>query len=536
MQVKRLSYLDVQGYFLSDLNHTSIKTALRIIFGVILVLIISWMIYFIVVTISMPYQIEYREGAAPVMTQFFLNGENPFSLRNQPLGMNNYGFIYSLFVTPFAALFGNTLLVHRIVTLFFMILSSLLIFHTTSRVNSDRFFALAGAVLVGMGLAARAGLGAYPSTMGMFLFLAGILIPFNRSFDSRALVLSAVLCVIAYYTKPYFVLAFGIVASYVFVFVSKRKGLFYSFLFVSVFAVSFIIVRFIFNFYFIDTIVSNLSNTTNNTFGYMGRQLVEFDKEFFPLLILGLTLIYLNIGKLRSRKVSFSRFFNNFLSLDQPLVSLHLNYIVYFFVFSSLTFTLVLGRNPGSYMNYIYQILLPPFSLLLFQYIKPLTRFAFIASSLILLNMISFGQLRFNPVFLQQKDSSDWARLYQAIGSSKHILNNPLITSEMIRLGVPPVDSGQTEYYYFVEPYPDNILLGPNYQTLISGGGLYLNSINNSVTGTEYDKVFLTEGPGLSPLVSESMSRYYSQTDTITVGMPQVGQSFVVGIWEPVIK
>jgi hypothetical protein len=536
MQVKRLSYSDVKGYFLSDLNHTSIKTALRIIFRVVLILIILWMIYFIVVTISIPYQIEYREGAALVMTQFFLKGENPFSLRNQPLGMNNYGFMYSLFVTPFAAIFGNTLLVHRTVTFFFILLSSLLIFHTTSRINSDRFLALAGAALVGMGLAARAGLGAYPSAMGVFLCLAGILIPFNRSFDSWALVLSALLCVIAYYTKPYFVLAFGIVASYVFVFVSKRKGLFYSFLFISIFAVSFIIVRFIFKYYFIDTIVSNLSNTTNNTFGYMGRQLVEFDKEFFPLFILGLTLIYLNIGKLKSGKVSFSRFFDNFLFLDQPLVTPPLNYIVYFFVFSSLAFTLVLGQNPGSYMNYVYQILLPPFSLLLFQYIKPLTRFTFISSSLILLNIISFGQLRFNPVFLQQKDSSDWARLCQAMGSSKHILNNPLITSEMIRLGIPPVDSGQTEYYYFVEPYPDNIILGPNYQTLISGGGKYLNSINNSVIGTYYDKIFLTQGPGLSIFVPESMSRYYRQTDTITVAMPQVGQSFVVEIWKPVTK
>src|ERR1700690_253289 len=176
MQVKRLSYLNVQGYFLSDLNHTSIKTTLRIIFWGILFLIILWMIYFIVVTISIPYQIEYREGAAPVMTQFFLNGENPFSLKNQPLGMNNYGFVYSLFVMPFAALFGNTLLVHRIVTLFFMIFSCLLIFHTTFKLNSDRYFAFVGAAFVLMGMAARDGLGAFPSAMGVFLFLAGILI------------------------------------------------------------------------------------------------------------------------------------------------------------------------------------------------------------------------------------------------------------------------------------------------------------------------------------------------------------------------
>ena len=169
----RVSLLDVQEYLLSDLDHTSVKTILRIIFWGTLFLLVLWMIYFIVVTITIPYQIEYREGAAPVMTEFFLKGKNPFSLENQPLGMNNYGFVYSLFVLPIAALFGNTLLVHRIITFFFIILSCLLIFQTTSKVNSDRYLAFVGAAFIAMGLAARGGEGAFPSAMGEFLFLAG---------------------------------------------------------------------------------------------------------------------------------------------------------------------------------------------------------------------------------------------------------------------------------------------------------------------------------------------------------------------------
>jgi hypothetical protein len=491
------------------------------------------MVYFIVVTISMPYPIEYREGAAQVMTQFFLKGENPFSVENQPLGMNNYGIMYSLFVLPFAALFGNTLLVHRTVTFFFILLSYLLVFQTTSRLNGDHFFAFAGAALVVMGLAARAGLGAYPSAMGEFLFLAGILIPFQRSFDRLALVLSAVLCVIAYYTKPYFVLSFGIVASYLFVFVSKRKGLIYSLLFVILFVLSFLVVRFIFKLYFIDTLVSNLSNTTSNSFVYVSRQLLEFAREFYPILIPGLILLLMNIGQVSFKGLPGALDFG---SLDRPLISRPMNYIAYFFIICSLTFILVLGRNPGSYMNYVYQILLPPFILLLLQSIRPSTRFTLIFISLLLLNMMMFGWLRFNPGFLQQKDSKAWARLYQAVGSSKHILNNPVITSEMVRLGTPPVDSGQTEYFYFIGPYPDNILLGPNYQTLKSAGGQYRNSVRRSVIDVEYDRIFLTHGSGFPLFVPDDMSRHYSRTDTITVGMPQMDQTWTVEIWEPMTR
>ena len=63
-----------------------------------------WSIYFAVVTISIPYQIEFREGAAQVMTEFLLHGDNPFRLENQPLAMNNYGLGYNLVVVPFGAL------------------------------------------------------------------------------------------------------------------------------------------------------------------------------------------------------------------------------------------------------------------------------------------------------------------------------------------------------------------------------------------------------------------------------------------------
>ena len=63
---------------------------------------IAWAVYFSVVTILMPYQIEFREGTALVLTRILLNGENPFVFGNQPLAMTNYGVGYNLAVLPFA--------------------------------------------------------------------------------------------------------------------------------------------------------------------------------------------------------------------------------------------------------------------------------------------------------------------------------------------------------------------------------------------------------------------------------------------------
>jgi hypothetical protein len=530
---KSLSFSDIQGYFLADLNHPMIKVVLEIVFWSCILIIIFWLVYFAIITIMMPYQIEYREGAAQVMTQILLKGENPFSSQNQPLALNNYGVAYNFIVLPLAALFGNTLLVHRIVTFLFIIFSCLLIFQTISIINRDRYFAVAGAVFIFMGLASRGGNGAFPSAMATFLFLGAILIPFNRSFDFSALSLSAILCVIAFYTKPYFVLSFGIVASYVFVFVSKKKGLFYGLLFAILFIFSCLFVRYLYKYYFIDTIISNLSNNASPSFGRVSIQLDEFGREFFPSIILAAAMLLGYLTKLHLTTFSLKEFFSrfDFLNLDQPLVVQPPNYFAYFLACSLLAFVLILGQHRGAYMTYLYQIMLPPFFLLLFQSIKPATRLAFISLFLLLPNMILFGWLRFNPVFLQQKDSSQWAILYQYVDSSKQILNSPVITSEMIRVGMTPVDSGQTEYFYGITPYAKSKLISLSYDTVNGDGLQYKYSIRNLVIKTEYDKIIVTAG--YYSFAPRFTSLYYSRVNTLTIPMPQTDQQWTIEIWEP---
>ena len=134
-----------------------------------------WSVYFAFVMIFIPHQISYHEGAAFVQTWFFLNKENPFALVNHPLSMNNYGMGYSLAVLPFAALFGNTLLVHRFVTFGFVILSALIIFFVVYRANRDVLLGLICATFVIVGLMTGEGIGAFPSSMGAFLFLMAVL-------------------------------------------------------------------------------------------------------------------------------------------------------------------------------------------------------------------------------------------------------------------------------------------------------------------------------------------------------------------------
>lgn len=159
-----------------------IKVIGALFFGGALILF-SWFLYFSFSTIAIPYQIEYREGAAQVMTQILLIDGNPFSLEYQPLGMNNYGIAYNLLVLPFAKWFGNTLMVHRGISFVALLASFLLVVKTVFLLKKDALISILCGVFIIVALAGRGGLGAFPSAMGSFLFLAGLLIPLIYSFS-----------------------------------------------------------------------------------------------------------------------------------------------------------------------------------------------------------------------------------------------------------------------------------------------------------------------------------------------------------------
>jgi hypothetical protein len=301
-------------------------------------------VYFSLSTIAIPYQIEYREGAAQVMTQILLIGGNPFSLEYQPLGMNNYGIGYNLLALPFAKLFGNTLMVHRGISFFFLLASLLFIARIVFVLKKDSLISILCGIFIVVVLAGRGGLGAFPSTMGTFLFLSGMFIPFIYSFRYPGLIASALLSIMAYYTKPYFVICFVVVAVYTFVFISKKKGIIYSLFFLSAFGLLFLWVRYRFEFYFIDTFIGNLSNA-NRSLSHLRNQLVELLAEFFPSIVLGVSLLFLNGSKFSPRELFRTKFLSrsNFLQLDAPLLELPINYFAFTFIFCFLSFIFVLS-------------------------------------------------------------------------------------------------------------------------------------------------------------------------------------------------
>ena len=527
---------NLSKYISRDLDRAWIKVTLRysLLGGALLAA--AWMIYFALVTISMPYPIEYREAATQVTTQYLLEGKNPYALENQPVAMNNNGIVYNLFALPLAALFGNTLLVHRVVTFVFILLCGALAFRSSFASNKDVGLATVCGELVVMALGAMGGLGVFSSSTGAFFFLMAIIIPCRRSFDNRGLILSAILSLLAFYTKPYFVLSFAIVFSYVFVFHSKKKALLFGLLFALMSFVSFLLVRAIFPFYFIYTILSNVSNATRDM-SYAFDQMRELVVEFYPSIILASVVVAAafaaTLPGISTRNELFLR--SNLLVLDRPLISRRLNYSAYALCSTTLAFVFILGPHRGAVMTYSYQLVLPPFFIWLCGELRPQSRLALLSIPLLLFNVFTFAGERFDPRFLEQNSSKQWARLYEYVAGSDHILNSPIIVPAMIRNGIPPVNSGKNEYFWNIHPYPPVELIGPDYSIILGIRDRYDESIDTALAGSEYDKVISV--PGLDFFIrNRHLKQHYVVVDHFQVPMPQTDQYLTVNIWEPIVE
>jgi hypothetical protein len=402
--------------------------------------------------------------------------------------------------------------------------------------SKEPALALACSAFVMTGLIANGGIGAFPSAMGTFLFYIAVLVPFIRSFDRTSLFASVLVSLVSFYTKPYFILGFGIVASYLFLFVSKKRSVLYVAQFLFLFATSFLIVRFAFPLYFIDTIVGNVSNTYR-TLEHLVEQLIFLFLYFYPALILALLVLF---RWLLSKREKTSLVYEkgipfNLLTFDQPLIGYSFNYILYSLACSLLVFLLILGPHVGTDMYYAYQLVVPLFFHWLFQKTSLDTRFANGIALIIVFNLFVFGQKTINPSVLRQEDPKKWTRLINAVASSSNVLNSPVVTANVIELGLNPIDSGQTIYYYAVEPYQEYALMGPSYGDFRSDGLKYVQSIEDSIKRQEFELVMTTDGE--PSFYHESLlNEYYAIDSKIVLNMPQTNRTWKIFLWRPLPK
>ncbi len=521
--------------FKAALNNKFTQRISQYIFTFGLAYFVIWLSIYAITIITTPVPVEYREGAILLTTGYLLKGMNPYSLANQPLSINVYGFGYNLVVIPFAALFGNTLAIHRIVSIICLVLSGVIVGRWLIWRGTSTLFALSGGLLVLAGLLFYTTPIARPDALGIFLFLTAIYLPERYHYHRKSLIISSVLSILAFYTKPYFILSLGIIATYLFLFISKKKGLLYLGVTILLGLIIAIPVRLLFECYFLDTIINNISLAGRNTH-FMVMQLIFFTLAYLPFGLIVL-IAYPNHSSERNNPTHESTYPPKtpgkhlmVWDIDKPFIPFLFDFSWFSFIISTLAFILILGQHQNNYLTYMFQIMTPFGVVAILQHLRSNNSFSVFAIALVLINLFIFCRWILYPNDWRPYQAH-WDRMEKAIKGSKKVLNSPALAAVLLQMGKPIFDSGESEFFYLTKPYPKTII-APDFYLVKQREIEYSAMIEKDIASKKFDQIIITEDKTTIFTRANIMQNYIYQ-QTIPLDMPQTGQMWNVDVWIP---
>lgn len=534
-------------------SHSAVRKGFLFIFSSLLIFFSIQLVRYHYVLIRFPYPLEYREGAALYTTDLLLKGENPYALKNMPTAINVYGIVYPLFVYPFARLWGATFLVHRSVSAVFLLLSLLLFYVILRRERVGIVYSYSAVLILSASLLARYTPLARPDGLGFFLFLASLFIPYLHGYSPRSLLLSAALGILALYTKAYFVLSIPYLLFYLFVFVSKKKAVFYGATSLVLLLGTAVIVNHVFETYFLNVFFNHMNVATNDL------AVLRLQSAWFLTYNAGIVFIFIPYLSLfafdkmltasgqRSavgglvKKLTARLYVTDY---DQPLLKVAFPLSLHCLIWSGMLFYLKLGRHNGNMMTYAYQLITPFLILSTYKLfsapIKNLRSARSINDHGYVVIMpavlISLALLYSSAATLKnpaaQVSREAWQRVESITRSYPDILNSPLLVSLLLQQHKTVYDAGQTEYFEHSR-YPDFSAPGrwPSNSKSTAQWVNYQDSVKEVVSDQGFDAVIVT--PREYSFYLEELSQNYFKTETLEVCMPHAEQCAPLEVWEP---
>lgn len=372
--------------------------------------------------------LELRENSFLLTTNLLLAGKNPFGLENMPVYTNIYGILYSLVVLPFAAVFGSTFFVHRIVSLFFILAICYVLYKILREANTPGWIAIVPCTFfyAQMVLEGSGNISTRPNSLGLFLFILSIYSAKKFNFSNLGLAISLIISLLGFLTKPYFILGFPFLALYLFMFVSKKKGFIFAFTGTLFFSLSFFIIQSIFETYFFNTIIVNYQLATISLSHLLLQTENYFSWNFAVFLLLAFYLIF---------------FFKNKIKVDIFLFAL---------IFFSMIFFLKFGMHKGTYMNYFTQLVFPFLLIVVFRYMhKEKTCIKLVFASLLIVNLLFWSYRLVGANADLQTNELREEKWIQLIQGYQHVYATSLFSDILYSMNRPVYDTGQSENFAY---------------------------------------------------------------------------------------
>jgi len=492
--------------------------------------------------VTFPFPEGLREGAMMTSTDALVRGINPYAMSLQPQLMNQYGIIYPLFVWPWAKFFGTTMLVHRIVTASFILASCVLIYFVLRKLNVPLLLNVWAILMLYSSLI-------YPATStptidpgatGLFFFLLTIFVPWFYNYSYKSLLISIACGILAFYTKAYFLLGIFIMASFLFIFTSKIKGLFYVLLLLILAGISMVVVNQTLPAYFDNCFFTSINMAHAwSSMQRLHEQVVKYGElHQWTFFLIGAIFLWHGFKTIHNyswdnikKNIKIIFWSLRLKGLKEPLFKLDFPLVLYVGTCSSFVLYLSLGRHTGAMLWYFFQ-LLSPFVLIAAVWL--FSRQAFwpiLCVPFLIYNLYTMSADQNDKWF--NKNMPGWPEVALVISQHQRILNSPLIAPLLIEQHKPIVDDGQAEYfgsggqriYWMKSIFKED---GRVMVQLM----MYFQNIRAMVEKKAYDLIILQ--PSLLPLgVADEIQKYYKYEGQLILYAPGDRRPYALTFWKP---
>jgi hypothetical protein len=388
--------------------------------------------------ITLPGAQEIREASIPLTTGLILAGGRPYSLSSSPAVTNVYGVVYNYLVVPAAKIWGPTFAVHRTASLLFLLTGAVLLYALLQKENTGRWLALAGAVFYYLFNATTYAIVARPDTLGNAIYLAVVVLvwpgPKPSAPSMVKLVVSVMLGVLAFYTKPYFVLALALAAAILFVSHGWRWALGYAMGATVLMAASIPVVLHFWPYYLFEVYTSHVIGESDPP-GFRWMQAKDF-----LLLHAGLVLAVVGAGGLWLRNAFKIRFATpdeaaRYCCPDASVICLII----------SLAALARIGGHSGAFRIYWVQ-LVSPFLILVAVRAVARSENHQKAAALSLLAINALILLTWARPAWPEDSTPAWSRWHQLTQGETWQLVPPSMLPD-VQTGMPVIENGQMTYF-----------------------------------------------------------------------------------------
>jgi hypothetical protein len=449
-----------------------------------------------------PTPLEFRENASVLLTQVLLRGDNPWAIDQQPLHMYVYGWAYPVVTTAVAWLAGGGPQVHRAVSLAFLLLFAVAMYRTLRKEGTGRGMSAYATLFALFLLAQGLSVTARGDSLGLLLFWLSLTVPLRGDLRWPGLLAGAGLAILAFFTKPYFILALPLLSAWLFLFVNVRKGLVLGGIGVLGLVASILLVDRLLPVYFSNTFFHHLNNAMTD-WSHLFRESRIFATEHGLLVAAGLAAWLL---ARRNRP-------GTALPRGEGMLPWSVRLPVFATVVDSLIMVAKLGLHPGNGQLYYHQ-LLTPFVVWWAAPVIDRLRPRSMLTSLALLGAVVLLLCHLRP--WPPPQTKAWTRLAKAIEASRQPFVTPPLAWIAYQAGKPIWDNGQTAYCpQGVTGNPSRIV--PMYQARCLA---HFNAIHRRLHTGEFDLVITTRGPNMAPLVIGRALARYQRVGMLPMAMP----------------